>query len=37
MAREEYRVQLFMQELKTSVPVSGKRLQELWQVVVRGS
>ncbi|MFO0857945.1 MAG: ATP-dependent RNA helicase HrpA [Phycisphaerales bacterium] len=34
---EEYRVQLFAQELKTSVPVSGKRLQELWQVVVRGS
>lgn len=34
---EEYRVQLFAQELKTSVPVSGKRLQEMWQVVVRGA
>jgi ATP-dependent helicase HrpA len=27
---EEYRVSLFAQELKTSVPVSAKRLKEYW-------
>ena len=30
---EEYRVSLFAQELKTSVPVSPKRLSELWERV----
>ena len=29
---EELRVSLFAQELKTSVPVSVKRLQSLWDV-----
>ncbi len=31
---EEYRVSLFAQELRTSIPVSPKRLQELWQKVI---
>jgi ATP-dependent helicase HrpA len=30
---EEFRVSLFAQELKTSVPVSGKRLGEVWGMV----
>lgn len=30
---EEYRVSLFAQELKTAVPVSAKRLRELWKLV----
>jgi len=30
---EELRISLFAQELKTSVPVSVKRLSELWQMV----
>jgi len=30
---EEFRVSLFAQELKTSVPVSQKRLSELWEQV----
>jgi ATP-dependent helicase HrpA len=30
---EEFRVSLFAQELKTSVPVSGKRLGEIWLTV----
>ncbi len=34
---EELRVSLFAQELRTSVPVSVKRLQELWASIVRGS
>ncbi len=34
---EELRVSLFAQELRTSVPVSVKRLHELWASVVRGS
>ncbi len=33
---EEFRVQLFAQELRTSIPVSAKRLQEMWQVIVKG-
>lgn len=33
---EEFRVQLFAQELRTSVPVSAKRLQEMWQGIVKG-
>jgi ATP-dependent helicase HrpA len=32
---EEFRVSLFAQELRTAVPVSIKRLQELWMTVVR--
>ena len=32
---EELRVQLFAQELKTSVPVSAKRLSKLWQTMNR--
>lgn len=31
---EEYRVSLFAQELKTAVPVSDKRLRQLWERVV---
>ena len=34
---EELRVSLFAQELRTAVPVSVKRLQELWQAIVKGS
>jgi ATP-dependent helicase HrpA len=30
---EEFRVSTFAQELKTSVPVSGKRLGEVWATV----
>jgi ATP-dependent helicase HrpA len=30
---EELRVSLFAQELKTSVPVSVKRLEALWEQV----
>lgn len=30
---EEFRISVFAQELKTSVPVSGKRLGELWAAV----
>lgn len=30
---EEFRIQLFAQELKTSVPVSIKRLEQVWQRV----
>ncbi len=30
---EEFRVQKFAQELKTSVPISGKRLDELWATI----
>ena len=30
---EELRISLFAQELKTSVPVSPKRLSELWLTV----
>jgi ATP-dependent helicase HrpA len=33
---EEFRVQSFAQELRTAVPVSAKRLQELWQKIVAG-
>ena len=32
---EEFRVSLFAQELRTAVPVSVKRLQELWMSIVR--
>ncbi len=32
---EELRVQLFAQELKTSVPVSVKRLSKMWQTITR--
>jgi ATP-dependent helicase HrpA len=32
---EELRVQLFAQELKTSVPVSAKRLSKMWQTMQR--
>jgi ATP-dependent helicase HrpA len=32
---EELRVQLFAQELKTSVPVSVKRLSKMWQTIQR--
>jgi len=32
---EELRVQLFAQELKTSVPVSVKRLSKMWQTIHR--
>jgi ATP-dependent helicase HrpA len=32
---EEFRVSLFAQELRTAVPVSIKRLQELWMTVVK--
>jgi len=32
---EELRVQLFAQELKVPVPVSGKRPAELWQTLGR--
>ncbi len=34
---EELRVSLFAQELRTSVPVSMKRLQELWAAIVKGA
>jgi ATP-dependent helicase HrpA len=30
---EEFRISLFAQELKTSIPVSPKRLAEQWQLV----
>ena len=30
---EEYRVSLFAQELKTRIPVSGKRLKQLWNEI----
>jgi len=32
---EEFRVSLFAQELRTAVPVSAKRLQELWTAIVK--
>jgi ATP-dependent helicase HrpA len=32
---EEFRVQLFAQELKTAVPVSAKRLQKTWAAIRR--
>ncbi|MCX5742837.1 MAG: ATP-dependent RNA helicase HrpA, partial [Proteobacteria bacterium] len=32
---EEYRVQIFAPELKTAVPVSPQRLQELWATIAR--
>ncbi len=32
---EEFRVSLFAQELKTSIPVSNKRLTEQWQKVLK--
>ncbi|RFA28363.1 ATP-dependent RNA helicase HrpA [Alkalilimnicola ehrlichii] len=31
---EEYRISLFAQELRTSVPISGKRLEQAWKDVV---
>ncbi len=34
---EELRVSLFAQELRTSVPVSVKRVQDLWAGIVRGA
>jgi ATP-dependent helicase HrpA len=34
---EELRVSLFAQELRTSVPVSVKRLTELWQAIVKAA
>ncbi|MEZ6055613.1 MAG: ATP-dependent RNA helicase HrpA [Planctomycetaceae bacterium] len=30
---EEYRVSLFAQQMKTAVPVSEKRLQEVWELI----
>jgi len=33
---EELRVSVFAQELRTAVPVSTKKLQELWAAIVRG-
>jgi ATP-dependent helicase HrpA len=30
---EEFRVSLFAQELKTSIPISAKRLEAQWQLV----
>jgi ATP-dependent helicase HrpA len=33
---EEFRVQLFAQELRTAMPVSAKRLQEMWNGIVKG-
>ncbi len=32
---EEFRVSLFAQELKTSIPISAKRLERQWQIVQR--
>ena len=32
---EELRVQLFAQELRTPVPVSGKRLLKMWEGMLR--
>ena len=32
-AVEEYRLQVFAQEIKTAFPVSAKRLEELWNRV----
>jgi len=32
---EEFRVSLFAQELRTPVPVSGKRLRDLWMSIVK--
>jgi ATP-dependent helicase HrpA len=34
---EEMRVSLFAQELRTAVPVSVKRIQEVWAAIVKGS
>jgi ATP-dependent helicase HrpA len=34
---EEMRVSLFAQELRTAVPVSVKRIQEIWAAIVKGS
>jgi ATP-dependent helicase HrpA len=34
---EELRVQMFAQDLRTAVPVSAKRLTELWHQIVKGS
>jgi ATP-dependent helicase HrpA len=33
---EEFRIQLFAQELRTAFPVSSKRLQEMWNAIVKG-
>ena len=33
---QELRVQLFAQELRTALPVSSKRLQEMWTKIVKG-
>ncbi|MFO0831969.1 MAG: ATP-dependent RNA helicase HrpA [Phycisphaerales bacterium] len=33
---EELRVSVFAQELRTSVPVSVKKMQEMWAAIVRG-
>ena len=30
---EEFRVSLFAQQLKTAYPVSGKRLEKMWEVM----
>jgi len=30
---EEFRVSLFAQELRTSIPISGKRLEKQWELV----
>jgi ATP-dependent helicase HrpA len=32
---EEYRVQVFAQELRTAVPVSAKRLEDQWAKVAK--
>ena len=34
---EEYRIQLFAQQLKTSQPVSAKRLERQWKKVIKGA
>jgi ATP-dependent helicase HrpA len=33
---EEFRISLFAQELRTAIPASSKRLDALWQTVLRG-
>ena len=33
---EEYRIQLFAQQLKTSQPVSAKRLERQWKKAIKG-
>ena len=35
-ALEEYRLSLFVQEVKTAMPVSAKRLEAMWQAVAEG-